>query len=122
DTSASSKQRMQRKLAAYKEETSRVDFPDGTRQQYNFDKLEEAYNSLKDERTKLSTELGDVLKPVNEQKTKLDAYVSDHMVNLTPAQMTGLVDKTEVWDPKIVQINVAEANIVDRCESCHMGI
>ena len=25
-------------------------------------------------------------------------------------------------DPAILQINVAEANIVDRCESCHMGI
>ena len=31
-------------------------------------------------------------------------------------------DKTESWDPEIVQINVPEANIVDRCESCHMGI
>jgi cytochrome c551/c552 len=121
DTSASSKQSKQRKLAAYKEEVDSVEFPDGSKQQYNFDKLEEAYNALKDERTKLSTELGEVLKPANEQKAKLDAYVADHMVNLTPAQMTGLVDKTEAWDPKIVQINVAEANIVDRCESCHMG-
>ena len=25
------------------------------------------------------------------------------------------------WDPAIVQINVADANIVDRCESCHMN-
>ena len=63
-----------------------------------------------------------MIKPVNEQKAKLDAYVSDHMVNLTPPQITGLVDKTEAWSPKILQINVPEANIVDRCESCHMGI
>jgi len=33
-----------------------------------------------------------------------------------------LQDKTEAWTPKILQINVPEANIVDRCESCHMGI
>ena len=44
------------------------------------------------------------------------------MVDLTPAQIDGLKKKTEEWDPKIVQINVADANIVDRCESCHMGI
>ena len=43
------------------------------------------------------------------------------MVDLTPAQIEGLKKKTEEWDPKIVQINVADANIVDRCESCHMG-
>jgi mono/diheme cytochrome c family protein len=44
------------------------------------------------------------------------------MVNLTPSQITGLLDKTEAWDAKIQQINVPEANIVDRCESCHMGV
>jgi cytochrome c2 len=43
------------------------------------------------------------------------------MVDLTPAQIDGLKKKISEWDPKIVQINVAEANIVDRCESCHMG-
>ena len=41
-------------------------------------------------------------------------------MDLTPAQIDGLKKKTEEWDPKIVQINVADANIVDRCESCHM--
>jgi len=63
-----------------------------------------------------------VLKPLNGQKEKVDAYLSDRMVDLTPEQIRGLQNKIEVWDPKIVQINVAEANIVDRCESCHMGI
>ena len=43
-------------------------------------------------------------------------------MNLTPVQIRGLQDKTEALDPAILQINVAEANIVDRCESCHMGI
>src|SRR6266704_2247930 len=52
----------------------------------------------------------------------MDAYVTDHMVNLTPPQLTGLQNKAEDWTPKILQINVPEANIVDRCESCHMGI
>ncbi len=121
DTNASSQQSKQKDLARYKQQVATVDMPDGSKQKYNFDQLEEAYNSLKDERTKLSAELGEVIKPVNDQKTKLDAYISEHMVNLTPTQITGLVDKTEAWDPKIVQINVADANIVDRCESCHMG-
>jgi cytochrome c551/c552 len=122
DTSASSKQSKQKNLEAYKQEVASVDMPDGSRHKYNFDQLEQAYNGLKEDRTKLSGELGEILKPINEQKTKLDEYVSEHMVNLTPAQMTGLADKTEAWDPKIQQINVPDANIVDRCESCHMGI
>ena len=122
DTSASGKQSKQKNLEEYKRGTATVEFPDGSKKTYDYDQLEEAYNELKDERTRLSAELGEVIKPPNDQKAKLDAYVSEHMVNLTPTQITGLVDKTEVWDPKILQINVADANIVDRCESCHMGI
>jgi Cytochrome c len=122
ETSSAAKQRKQRKLDEYKQEVTTVEFPDGSTQKYNFPQLEETYNGLRDERTRLSAELGEIIKPVNEQKEKLDTYVSDHMVNLTPAQFKGLLDKTEAWDPKIIQINVPEANIVDRCESCHMGI
>jgi cytochrome c551/c552 len=122
ETSSSAKQRKQRNLDAYKQEVTTVEYPDGSKQKYNFPQLEETYNELRNERTTLSAELGEIIKPVNEQKEKLDAYVSEHMVNLTASQLTGLQDKTEAWDPKIVQINVPEANIVDRCESCHMGI
>ena len=119
---SSSKQSKQDALKKYEEEKATVKYPDGSSKQYNYHELEETYQQLKDQRTQLSTELGEVIKPVNEQKEKLDTYVSDHMVDLTPSQLAGLQNKAEAWDPKIVQINVAEANIVDRCESCHMSI
>lgn len=122
ETSNAAKQRKQRNLDAYKQEVTTVEMPDGSKQKYNFPQLEETYNELRNERTSLSAELGELIKPVNEQKEKLDAYVSEHMVNLTPTQLSGLQEKTEAWEPKILQINVPEANIVDRCESCHMGI
>src|SRR6202158_4351040 len=120
-TSASSKQSKLKDLEKYKQQTAVVEYPDGSKATYTYLKLEETYNDLKTERAQLSAELGELIKPVSDQKAKLDAYVSEHMVNLTPAQIRGLQDKTEALDPAILQINVAEANIVDRCESCHMG-
>ena len=122
ETSKSSKTSKQKDLDDYKKKVTTVEFPDGSKKSYNFTQLEEAYNELKNERTALSAELADLIKPVNEQKNLLDAYISDHMVSLTPTQLTGLQDKTEAWVPKILQINVPDANIVDRCESCHIGI
>jgi cbb3-type cytochrome oxidase cytochrome c subunit len=122
ETSPTRKQRKQRNLDEYEREVATVEYPDGSKQRYTFPQLEGVYNDLKTERTKLSAELGGLIKPVNEQKEKLDSYVSEHMINLTPSQITGLLDKTEAWDAKIQQINVPEANIVDRCESCHMGV
>ena len=122
ETSASGKQSKKKDLDDYKKKLWTVEFPDGHKEKFDFRQLEEKYNELKDERTKLNAELGDVLKPVTAASTAMSAYISEHMVDLTPAQIEGLHKKTNEWDPKIVQINVAEANIVDRCESCHMGI
>ena len=120
-TSASAKASKQKQIDAYKAELATVQFPDGSRKQFTFPQLEETYNDIRNEKTQLSLELGDVLKPSTDAKAKMDEYVSDHMVDLTPAQIDGLKKKAADWDPKIVQINVAEANIVDRCESCHMN-
>jgi hypothetical protein len=123
ETSPSAKQRKQRNLDEYKKESIAVEMPDGKKQTFkDYDDLEKTYNDLKNERTQLNAELGELVKPVNEKKELQDAYVTDHMVSLTPSQLEGLKNKTEAWTPKILQINVPEANIVDRCESCHMGI
>src|SRR5215467_469679 len=121
-SSDSSKQSKLADLKKYQQQTAVVEYPDGSKKSYTYPQLEETYNDLKAERSKLSAELGELIKPISDKKTKLDAYVTEHMVDLTPVQIRGLQDKTEAWDPKIQQINVAEANIVDRCESCHMGI
>ncbi len=118
---AAEKASKQKQIDQYKAELATVEFPDGSRKKFNFQQLEETYNEIRNEKTKRSLELGDVLKPVTAASTKMGDYVSQHMVELTPQQIDGLKNRAEDWDPKIVQINVAEANIVDRCESCHMN-
>jgi cytochrome c551/c552 len=120
-TSASAKQSKAKEIREYKDRKATVEFPDGSRKQFNFEELEKTYNDIRDERTQLSLELGDVLKPVTAARAKMDGYIGDHLVDLTPQQIDGLKKRATDWDPTIVQINVAEANIVDRCESCHMN-
>src|SRR5580765_8300478 len=122
ETSTSAKKSKQADLADYEKQVTTVNYPDGSKKTYDYPHLEETYNELRNGRTALSAELGELIKPVNEKKELMDAYVTDHMVNLTPPQLAGLENKTEAWAPKIMQLNVPEANIVDRCESCHMGI
>ena len=123
ETSPSAKQHKQKSLEEYKKESTTAEMPDGKKKSFkDYEELEKTYNDLKNERTALSAELGELIKPVNEKKELVDFYITDHMVNLTPSQLAGLQNKTEAWTPKILQINVPEANIVDRCESCHMGI
>ncbi|MGB8985423.1 MAG: hypothetical protein WCC37_02215, partial [Candidatus Sulfotelmatobacter sp.] len=120
-TSNSAKASKRKEIDKYKSEQATVEFPDGSRKRFTFPELEETYNGIRNERTKISLELGEALKPVTAAKAKMDGYISDHMVDLTPQQIDGLKKRATEWDPAIVQINVAEANIVDRCESCHMN-
>jgi cytochrome c551/c552 len=119
--SASGKASKQKEIDDYKAGLATVEFPDGSRKKFDFQQLEETYNEIRDEKTRLSLELGTVLKPATDAKAKMDGYIADHMVELTPQQIDGLKRKAADWDAQIVQINVAEANIVDRCESCHLN-
>jgi cytochrome c551/c552 len=120
-SSASAKTSKQKEIDKYKKEEATVEFPDGSKQKFTFPQLEEKYNEIRDERTKLSLVLGEILKPVTAARAKMEEYISDHMVDLTPQQIEGLKRRATEWVPAIVQINVADANIVDRCESCHMN-
>ena len=120
--SASAKASKQKEIDKYKAEQATVEFPDGSKKTIQLRGTGKTYNEIRDERTKLSLELGDVLKPVTDAKAKMDEYVTDHMVDLTPAADRWPEEEDlPTGIPTIVQINVAEANIVDRCESCHMG-
>src|SRR3954467_11040289 len=65
--------------------------------------------------------LGRWPEPSHRHAPQHDEYVTDQLVDLTAPQIDGLKKRAAEWDPTIVQVNVAEANIVDRCEACHMN-
>lgn len=87
-----------------------------------FLELEALYNSLRDEKAQLSSEIVEITKPAADAKKKLDAYTQDNLTGLTTQQVSQLIDKMGKFEYKIKQIHVAEGNLVDRCESCHLGI
>jgi cytochrome c2 len=88
---------------------------------YNYEQLEKEYNRLKDRKNELLSEQAALLRPSTELRKKRDEYMSDQLVGLTGQQMQGLIDKMDKFDFDIKQINVPEGNLVDRCESCHVG-
>ncbi|HWP44405.1 MAG TPA: c-type cytochrome, partial [Blastocatellia bacterium] len=96
---------------------------DATREEtVTFRKLEEMYNSLRDRKGQLTSELIALTRPQNEARRKRDEYLQNHMTGLTPQQIDGLLNKMRNFDYRIRQINIANGAVVDRCESCHLGI
>jgi len=91
-------------------------------QSFTFEELEDEFTRLQAEKAKLQQQEGEILKPQGDLNKKLQAYVHDHLNGLTPDQLRGLKSKAENFNIEIQQITNLDAGVVDRCESCHVGI
>ena len=94
-------------------QTERVD--------WNFPQLEQEYQRLKDRQAELVAQLVRVNAPESELRQKLAAYVKEQLTGLTREQIQGLIDKMDIFKSEIKQIHIKEVDLVDRCESCHLG-
>lgn len=124
--SDSKKDSLRKKVAQKKQEKSTVYLPTGDgkteKKEFNYTELEQAYNNLKAEKAALLSENGELLKKPTELKKKRSEYLKDHMTGLQPEQIKSLIRKNESFDFSLKQINVSASNIVDRCETCHLGV
>ncbi len=87
-----------------------------------YNQLEKLYNDLRDEKARLNVELAGLTKESGEMLKKRDDYLQNQMSGLTEQQLKGLIDKTNAFEYRIRQINIAGGQVVDRCESCHLGV
>ncbi|MFQ5663574.1 MAG: c-type cytochrome [Terriglobia bacterium] len=98
--------------------------PDGTLEAvaYNYDELLSEYDRLKQRRAFLIAEAGKLLERANTLRDQRNAYLKKRLVGLNQQQLRGLLNKMRDFPIDIKQIHVRETNLVDRCESCHLGI
>ncbi|MBI2816672.1 MAG: c-type cytochrome [Acidobacteria bacterium] len=87
----------------------------------NYGEMDAELTRLKARKAELETKRIELLKPAEEARRKRDAYMKDHLVGLTEAQMQGLLRKMQTFVMDIKQIHVADVDLVDRCESCHLA-
>lgn len=88
----------------------------------NFGQMEDEFNLLQQEKGKLLLQKSEVLRPVSELQNKLDSYVKDHIDGLPAESLRGILNGLDDFTVEIRQINNPDLGIVDRCESCHLGI
>jgi hypothetical protein len=95
-----------------------------TTQKMNYDQLEKLFNDLREEKARLLGRKAELLKEPTELAKKRDDYLKHHLIGLGPTQIDGLVRKMDNFDYSILghQISINAANVVDRCEVCHVGI
>lgn len=129
-TSQSEKDALQRQIDAIKarEVTLRLASANGPgevvekEERFNFDQLEAEFNRLQARRAELGAQRAELVKPSNELRGERDTLLSDRLTGLTASQIRGLRARMRDFELGIRQIHVAEVDLVDRCESCHLGI
>ena len=84
--------------------------------------MERLFGRLKVREAQLIAEQAEVTKAARELRTKRNEYLNDHLAGLNPQQIDGLQRKMETFKVEVKQIHVEDAGLVDRCESCHLGI
>lgn len=120
------KNELREEVRELKERRTEVEWPqeDGgtVERNLNFDEIEADYNRLKSEKAELQAQRGELLKPVAELKRERDEYLRNNVAGVTEDQVNKLLAKNDDFEVKIRQINVQGDLIVDRCETCHLGI
>lgn len=126
----SDKDKYRKQADQKRQETIYVDVPadDGSgkleKKKFNYTTLQEFYNHKKEEKTDLLTKNAELLKKPAELEKKRADYLKNNVPGLTKGAIDGLLKRNDEFDYRLNahQINVPAANIVDRCEACHLGV
>src|SRR5580692_3682506 len=124
--SESSKESMRKEIDELKKEVHQVKLPkaDGSTEKLpmDFGQMDSTLKQWKDDKAKLLQQRVDLMKPAVELSAKQAKYLTDRISDVSFETLNGLRNKMATFEVGIRQIHVKDVDLVDRCESCHMGI
>ncbi|PYT25565.1 MAG: hypothetical protein DMG57_24660 [Acidobacteria bacterium] len=123
--SQSSKESMRREIEQIKKEihTVKLPMPDGTTKKVDYDyaRMDRDLLAWKNRKAQLLQEIVDLQKPYTELLAARDKYLSDRVADVSSGMLAGLLNKMDDFDIGVRQIHIKDVDLVDRCESCHLG-
>jgi cytochrome c551/c552 len=125
-SSDSTKDSLRKEIEKIKKRVESVSLPepDGSlkKHDYTYDKMEADLAAWRTRKTSLLDQLAETRKPIMELEAKMARYLSDRGPEFSTATLRSLETKLANWNIEIRQIHVRDVDLVDRCESCHLGI
>src|SRR2546428_2514114 len=96
---------------------------DGTEKaRFTFEQMEAKFNDLKRSQGELLAKQGAIQKIAGNLRKQRDEYLAKQVEGLTATQLAGLQRKMDTFVSEIKQLNIPDVGLVERCESCHLGI
>ena len=118
--SDSGKESLRKQIAELKAETHNVSLPGGT-QTMTFDKMDQQLKDWKQAKAEALQRNVEVLAKATALRKQRDQYLSDRLADASTATLDSVAASLSSFDIRIRQIHVKDIDLVDRCESCHLG-
>jgi hypothetical protein len=88
----------------------------------SYDELETKLEEYKVQKADLENQRVRITEPAREARVRLDTYMREQLEGLTTSALNGVVASMDNFRVEIKQIHIADVDLVDRCESCHVAI
>jgi cytochrome c551/c552 len=119
--SESSKASLRKEIDELKAETHKVKLPGEDAQEMKFDDMAKKLQAMKDEKATLLQRRVEVMKQATELRAARDKYLSDRIPDSSLDTLASVERSLDNFDIRIRQIHIKDVDLVDRCESCHLG-
>ena len=124
--SESHKNSLRKQIEEIKKEVKKVKLPnpDGSTRTLDLD-YAQMDNNLKDwknRKAELLQKRVELMKPATDLRAQRDKYLSDRIPDVSTDTLAGLQRKMDTFNINIKQIHIKDVDLVERCESCHVGI
>jgi cytochrome c551/c552 len=122
--SESTKASLRKEIEELKNEVQTVVIPGANgpeKRQMKFDEMATQLKDWKDQKAALLQKHVEVMKQATELRANRDQYLSDRLPEASADTILAVQNSLANFDIKIRQIHVKDVDLVDRCESCHLG-
>src|SRR4051812_33063130 len=120
--SESSKNSLRKQIEELKNEEHKVALPgESEKRAMKFAEMDQQLRDWKAKKAELLQKRVDVMKKATELRAKRDQYLADRIADSSTETIASVQRSLSDFDVKIRQIHVKDVDLVDRCESCHLG-
>jgi cytochrome c2 len=120
--SESGKASLRQQIAGLKAETRKVRLPgENEPRVMNFDQMDQQLKAWKDRKAELLQKNVEVMAQATALRKQRDQYLSDRIPGASTTTLASVETSLANFDIGIRQIHIKDVDLVDRCESCHLG-
>lgn len=119
--SESHKNSLRKQIEELKAETRKVQLPGEDAKEMKFADMDAKLQDLKRRKAEDLQRRVDVMKTATDLRAARDKFLSDRIADASTATLTSVQNSLDKFDIKIRQIHIKDIDLVDRCESCHLG-